>query len=126
MAGKIQPSKTAFQGPLQRRERVKDRDHLKFVASLPCVVCGRHGDTQAAHIRFGWARAGKREVGLQEKPDDRWAVPLCTSCHIKQHDTNEKVYWSKKHMSPIFIALALWGVTGDEELGHIIINTVKR
>ena len=25
---------------------------------------------------------GKRESGKGEKPDDRWAVPLCAGCHL--------------------------------------------
>lgn len=45
----------------------------RAVASLPCVICGRYGETQAAHRNQG--------KGMGMKVDDCWTAALCTSCH---------------------------------------------
>ena len=41
--------------------RERDRNHLRFVASQPCVVCGR-GPSDAHHIKFAEQRAMGRKV----------------------------------------------------------------
>lgn len=46
----------------------------RAVASLPCVLCGKHDDTQCAHRNEGKA-AGKKLM------DDCWCAALCTACH---------------------------------------------
>lgn len=46
----------------------------RAVADLDCVLCGRHGLTQAAHRNEGKA-AGKKLM------DDCWTAALCTECH---------------------------------------------
>lgn len=50
----------------------------RAVASLPCVNCGRHGDTQAAHANLGCF--GK---GMGHKASDAAIMALCTSCHYE-------------------------------------------
>ena len=41
--------------------RVRDRDHVRFVAQQPCLICGRQpGD--AHHLRFSQSRALGRKV----------------------------------------------------------------
>jgi hypothetical protein len=32
------------------------------------------------------------------KPGDRYAVPLCTACHAKQHRIGELIFWSALHI----------------------------
>src|SRR5688572_12190705 len=51
-------------------KRIRCKEHLKLVASKPCVVCGR-SPSQAHHVRF----AQPRGVGL--KVSDEFVVPLC-------------------------------------------------
>lgn len=46
---------------------------LRAVASLNCVVCGREGQTQAAHRDQG--------KGMGIKTDDVLTAALCVSCH---------------------------------------------
>ncbi len=46
----------------------------RAVASLPCVLCGRHGETQCAHRNEGKAM-GKKLM------DDVWTAALCVTCH---------------------------------------------
>ncbi len=45
----------------------------RAVAELPCVLCGREGDTQAAHRNEG--------KGMGLKTDDALTAALCTTCH---------------------------------------------
>ncbi len=47
--------------------------YLAAIRLLPCVNCGEHGKTQAAHRNFGKGR------GI--KTDDRLAMALCFDCH---------------------------------------------
>lgn len=48
----------------------------RAVASLPCVHCGREGQTQAAHPNH----IGK---GMGIKASDSWCCPLCVDCHAE-------------------------------------------
>ena len=98
----------AMKGP----RRVRDKDHLRFVASQPCLVCGR-SPTQAHHIRFAQVRA------LSRKPSDEWAVPLCATHHRALHDAgDEKAWWRDRGFDPISEAKRLWDQTrGVEEIG---------
>ena len=107
---------------MQKHPRIKNEAHLKFIRSLPCCVCGNDLGVDAAHIRYADVRSAKRAVGVGEKPDDRWTVPLCRRCHTSQHSGNEFGFWNSKNIDPIFTALSLWGVTGDYELGSIIVG----
>lgn len=53
----------------------RSRKWLMAVASLPCVVCGVEGQTQAAHRDFG--------KGLGIKTDDALTASLCVTCHAE-------------------------------------------
>lgn len=46
----------------------------RAVAALPCVLCGRFGETQCAHRNEGKA-AGRKLM------DDCWTAALCVACH---------------------------------------------
>lgn len=97
-----------------RRPRIKDEKHLQFIRQLPCLICGSTG-VDAAHIRFACEAAGKRAVGVGEKPDDRWTVPLCRHHHTQQHSGNEREFWEKHGIDPVYKALILWSLSGDLE-----------
>lgn len=45
----------------------------RAVVSLPCVLCKREGETQAAHRNEG--------KGMGLKTDDCWTAALCIGCH---------------------------------------------
>lgn len=107
----------------QKRPRVENGTHLKFIRTLPCCVTGKRGSVEAAHIRMKSDLYGKREVGGQEKPDDRWSLPLSAEQHRKQHDMNEKAYWEQVGIDPFALALALFHATGDEEIAEGIIRS---
>jgi hypothetical protein len=55
---------------------------------------------------------GKRATGLGERPDDRWAVPLCRECHLdgqdSQHRVGEAAFWARAGLDPHAIAAGLY------------------
>lgn len=102
-------------------KRQHDNKHLAFIRQLRCVVCGDDTTVEAAHIRYAELRAGKRPVGLGEKPDDCWTISLCGKHHREQHKTSEKRWWALQGIDPVYVALALQRVTGNVELGAQIV-----
>ncbi|MEE9249907.1 MAG: DUF968 domain-containing protein, partial [Alphaproteobacteria bacterium] len=85
--------------------RVRDKDHLRFVASQPCLVCGRQ-PSQAHHIRYAQPRA------MSCKASDEWAVPLCATHHRALHDFgDEERWWRERKIDPIAEATGLWEQT---------------
>lgn len=103
-------------------KRVKSAAYLDFIRALPCCICLDNTSTEAAHIRFGDRRAAKRPTGLGERPDDRWAIPLCGAHHRWQHARGEKLFWEEMDKDPIFLALALQASAGDLEAAEEIIR----
>jgi len=86
--------------------------HLAFVRLLPCVACGKAAPSHAAHVRTG------TDGSVGRKPGDRYAVPLCTTCHAKQHRIGELTFWSALRMDPVSVALRLWTISADVEAGE--------
>src|SRR6516164_904743 len=91
------------------RSRVQ---HLAFVRQLSCVACGRAAPSDAAHVRTG------TDGGVGMKPGDRYAVPLCTTCHAKQHRIGELAFWSARRIDPLNVALRLWTISADVTAGE--------
>ncbi len=108
-----------------KHPRKHDPAHLRFIRTLPCVVCHNDIETEAAHVKFSDIRAAKRPVGKGEKPDDRWTVPLCGRCHRDQHTMNERAFWCDIGIDPVFVALALAGESGDHEAGETIVRNAR-
>lgn len=76
------------------RPRLHDEKFLAFLRTKPCCICGRVGETEAAHIRIGFRALGK-------KPDDKDATPLCAEHHREQHSMNETIFWATAATLPI-------------------------
>lgn len=104
-----------------RQPRKTDPKHLKFVRQRRCCVCLDNTGSDPAHIRFSDARVAKVNAGVGAKPDDRWVTPLCRKHHDEQHSMNERAFWLKYGIDPIFLALALYSVSGDHEAGEQIV-----
>lgn len=100
----------------QRQPRETDEQHLDFVRSLPCVVCGDDTCTEAAHIRSGNLAYGKENTGMQQKPHDRWTIPLCGRCHRVQHTQNEWRFWRDLKINPWTLAMTLHNISGNHEM----------
>jgi ERF superfamily len=98
VATKIDKSKLTFGKPRRLRNKV----HLKFVASQPCLVCGR-SPADAHHLRFTQPRA----MGL--KVSDEFTVPLCRVHHRDVHSHGDEVaWWQKRAIDPLVTSRALW------------------
>jgi hypothetical protein len=90
-------------GPVAAKTiRLRDKDHLKFVASQPCLVCSRT-PADAHHLRFAQPRA------LGRKVSDEFAVPVCRVHHRELHrHGNEPAWWQRIQIDPLPIAHQLW------------------
>jgi hypothetical protein len=86
--------------------------HLTFLRQLPCVACGKAPPSEAAHVRTG------TDGGVGMKPGDRYAVPLCTTCHAKQHRVGELTFWSALRIDPLNVASRLWTISADIKAGE--------
>ncbi len=93
----------------QRQPRVTDPAFLKFVRTKPCCSCGKPPPSQAAHIRMANLTLGKRAVGVGERPDDKWSIPMCSRCHLgEQHRTGERLFWQRHRADPFQTAMNLY------------------
>ena len=82
--------------------RVRDREHVKFVAGQPCLICGRR-PADPHHLRFAQSRA------LGRKVSDEFTVPLCRGHHREVHRCgDEAAWWAKVGVEPLGVANALW------------------
>ena len=82
--------------------RLRDKEHRKFVASQPCLVCGR-APSDPHHLRFAQPRAFGRRVS------DEFTVPLCRTHHRELHRRGDEApWWQGIKIDPIPLALKLW------------------
>jgi DNA recombination protein Rad52 len=103
--GRIDKSQLAIAEP----KRLRDKAHLKFVASQPCLICGRQ-PCDPHHLRF----AQPRGIGL--KVSDEFTVPLCRGHHRQLHQTgNEAGWWENVHIDALAIAKELWKQTHTKD-----------
>ena len=83
-------------------KRHRSREHLRFVAKQPCLICGR-SPSHAHHIRYAQPR------GLGLKVSDEFTVPLCAIHHSENHTTgNERGWWQERKLDPLPVAHRLW------------------
>lgn len=94
----------------------KRPDYLAWLHSLPCAVTGMVG-VEAAHLSYASPWHGHYGRGKGHKVPDRWALPLASEIHRRQHSMNEREFWQKAGINPHELALALWGIYSDFE-GH--------
>lgn len=73
-----------------KTERIRDEKFRRWIASLPCMVCGQALISQAAHIEKG---------GIGLKSSDESCRPLCADtpnrqgCHAKVDQSIIKLPW---------------------------------
>jgi len=88
--------------PLSAPRRVRDREHVRYVAQQSCLICGRR-PSDAHHLRFAQSRA------LGRKASDEFTVPLCRGHHREVHrSSDEATWWEKAGFDPTLNARALW------------------
>jgi ERF superfamily protein len=85
-----------------KTRRKRDKNHRAFVASKPCLVCGRR-PADAHHLRFAQPRAMGRKVS------DEFTVPLCRTHHREVHrHSKEEAWWQELKLDPLAVAEQLW------------------
>lgn len=103
-----------------KEKRIRDKKHLAFVRTLPCIMCSmtgripfslRHADSiefesEPAHIRL------QSNSGTALKPSDDRVAPLCWLHHRAEH-RGAKTFWDDKLDNAISLAKALYEVSGD-------------
>ena len=98
IAGPIDKSVLSIGSP----RRYRDKEHLKFVASQPCLICNRT-PADAHHLRFAQQQAIGRKVS------DEYTVPLCRVHHRQVHQRgNEVTFWADLGIDALEIARGLW------------------
>jgi len=98
---------------LAEPRRYRDKQHLKFVSSQACLVCGRQ-PSDPHHLRFVQRRA------LARKVSDEFTVPLCRTHHRELHrSSNEAGWWSGFKIDPIRVSRKLWRKSRNSTLPTI-------
>jgi len=101
LSGKIDKSQLVIGEP----KRLRDKEHLKFIASQPCLICGRQ-PSDPHHLRFAQPRA----IGL--KVSDEFTVPLCRGHHRQLHEAGDEIaWWKSQGVNALEIASGLWEKT---------------
>jgi hypothetical protein len=94
----IDKSELTFPEP----RRVRDKDHIKFVAKQPCLICDRR-PSDSHHLRFA------QHSALGRKVSDEFTVPLCRGHHRELHRSgNEIAWWKKAGIDPMLQARMFW------------------
>lgn len=95
---RIDKSALTYSEPL----RVRDLGHLAFVASKPCLICGRNR-SHAHHLKFA------QPTALGRKVSDEFTVPLCSVHHRELHrHGDERVWWAAHRIDALKVAAELW------------------
>lgn len=98
-------------------KRLRDKNHLKFVRSQPCLVCGRQ-PSDPHHLRFAQPRA----IGM--KVSDEFTVPLCRGHHRQLHQVgNEVAWWEDLDINAMEIAKGLWEESHGRNVTNLAIQT---
>ncbi len=91
--------------PRCKEIRIRDKGHLAFVASQPCLVC-RRVPCDAHHLKIAQPRS------LGRKVSDEFTVPLCRDHHQQlHHHGNETAWWTNLQIMPLQSAKDLWETT---------------
>lgn len=91
-----------------KQPKIRDKAHLRWVATLPCIITGA-SDVQSCHIRRG------TDGGIGMKPSDCYVVPLSCQQHRIQHEIGELKFWYPYGgwEKAVVLAKDLYAVTGD-------------
>src|SRR5262249_46143019 len=82
--------------------RYRNREHLRYVAKQPCLICGRR-PSDPHHLRYLQPRA------LGRRASDEFAVPLCRVHHRAVHRArDERAWWRAAGIDPNQVARKLW------------------
>lgn len=85
-----------------RRGRGADQKYLRWIRTLPCVLCGTRHDVEAAHTK----QLGP--AGMATKSPDRSAIPLCAAEHRLNSDSYHALTPESRWADYHGIDLAYW------------------
>lgn len=89
-------------------KRIRAPEHLKWVATLPCLICQRQ-PSDAHHLKRVQPNA------LGRKPGDQWVVPLCRIHHRALHDAGDETrWWREKNIDANEAAHDLWNAHNQD------------
>jgi hypothetical protein len=90
---------------LRKEVRHRNKAHLVFVATQPCLICQR-SPCDAHHLKFAQPRT------LGRKVSDEFTVPLCREHHQELHrHGDERAWWANLQIDAIKQANAFWLAT---------------
>lgn len=94
---------------IPKEKPIRDKAHLKFISSLPCITCDAPPPVDPSHISRGNGKAMGRKVG------DNFTVPQCRKCHSEVHNIGEITWWYKYggYETATVLAKKLYKNTGD-------------
>jgi hypothetical protein len=94
--------------PLARRKRIRamnpkwrraeteraygTRAYRAWGASQPCCVCGKEATEDAPNHNAHIKPRGELPSGMGRKPDKRWLVTMCHTCHSEYHQRGEDTF----------------------------------
>jgi hypothetical protein len=123
--------KRAPSPPAPRKDATdQDADYLKLVRQCPCLHCGMDPCYEAAHVRMASAAHGKAS-GLNKKPPDRWALPLCPDHHrllaTCQHHRGEQLFWDELGINALMTCAKLYAQRGDlVAMRAVVFTTISK
>lgn len=96
---------------IAKEKRIRDKAHLAFVASQPCLICGRR-PAQAHHVKFAQSRS------MSLKVSDEFTLPLCNTHHDQLHRSGDERAWWARHgfIDPLKITARLWAASRGHTL----------
>lgn len=99
MRAKIDKSSLHIPEPRRRRSKA----HLRFVATMPCVICSKQ-PVEVHHCKFVQPRAR----GL--KVSDEFTIPLCPDHHREVEAASgwEEFWWASQHIDIRTAMRNLW------------------
>ncbi|HVX57845.1 MAG TPA: hypothetical protein VHA37_09030, partial [Candidatus Saccharimonadales bacterium] len=97
--------------------RKRNKAHLAFVRSQPCLVC-QQTPADVHHLKFAQPQA------LGRKVSDEFTVPLCRAHHHALHrHGNERAWWANLQIAPLPVAAELWAASpGLEAIETALLN----
>lgn len=127
-----EPPGTMLKGSFETTKKLKlrsmptDPAYLAMVRQCPCLRCGLDPCWEAAHVRMSSGARGKAG-GMRKKPDDKYALPLCSPCHTRdpdsQHKVGELIFWHRVGLNPLAVCDRLHARRGDVVAMRAVIFT---
>ena len=91
---------------MQKIMTPRDRQYLDFIATLPCILCGKPGPSDPHHTASG---------GMGITGSDYSAIPVCREHHTEIHNTGGKASFCEAEVLEQAI----------ERLQHIYFTQIK-